>query len=125
MADRVTALTGGAGVDRVVDVDVSGTAPLLPGLLAPGGLCAAYGANGRAATVNFGAAIMKGIAVRCFIVYELNAAQRAVAIGALDPWLERGLLQHTIAAHAPLADCAAAHDAVEQGAYIGNLVLDC
>jgi NADPH:quinone reductase-like Zn-dependent oxidoreductase len=125
VVDRVTALTNGAGVDRVVDVDVSGTAPLLPGLLAPGGVCAAYGANTGAATVNFGAAIMKGIAVRFFIVYELTAAQRAVAIGALNPWLERGLLQHTIAAHASLADCAAAHDAVERGEYIGNLVLDC
>jgi NADPH2:quinone reductase len=125
VVDRVIALTGGLGVDRVVDVDVSGTAPLLPGLLAPGGLCAAYGANAGTATVNFGAAIMKGIAVRYFIVYELTPAQRAVAIGALTPWLERGMLQHAIAAHAPLADCAAAHDAVERGAYMGNLVLDC
>jgi NADPH2:quinone reductase len=112
-------------VDRVVDVDVSGTAPLLPALLARGGMCAAYGANTGAATVNFGAAIMKGIAVRFFIVYELTEAQRAIAIGALNPWLERGLLHHTIAAHAPLADGAAAHDAVERGDYIGNLVLDC
>jgi len=125
VVDRVIALTGGLGVDRVVDVDVSGTAPMLPGLLAPGGLCAAYGANARTATVDFGAAIMKGIAVRYFIVYELTAAQRAVAIGALTPWLERGVLQHAIAAHAPLADCAAAHDAVERGSYMGNLVLDC
>ncbi|MDB5373071.1 MAG: NADPH:quinone oxidoreductase [Belnapia sp.] len=123
--DRVRALTGGLGVDRVVDVDVSGTAPLLPGLLASGGICAAYGANAAAATVNFGAAIMQGIAVRFFIVYELNAAQRTTAIGALTPWLERGLLRHSIAAHMALADCAAAHDAVERGEYVGNLVLDC
>ena len=39
--ERVTALTGGHGVDRVVDVDISGTAPMLPGLMAPGGICAA------------------------------------------------------------------------------------
>ena len=123
--ERVIALTGGHGVDRVVDVDISGTAPLLPGLMAPGGVCAAYGANSGTSTINFGAAIMKGIAVRHFIVYELNATQRATAIGALTPWLERGMLTHTIAAHAPLADCAAAHDAVERGDYIGNLVLDC
>ena len=125
VADRVLALSGGAGVDRVVEVDVTSGAALLPRLMAPGGVCAVYGANGADATVNFGAAIMRGIALRFFIVYELTPAQRATAIGALTPWLERGLIRHAVAAHAPLADCAAAQDAVEQGAYIGNLVLDC
>ncbi|MBL6454006.1 NADPH:quinone reductase [Belnapia sp. T6] len=125
VADRVLALTGGAGVDRVVEVDLTSGAPLLPRLMAPGGVCAAYGSNGPEATVTFGAAILKGIALRLFIVYELTSADRARAIGALTPWLERGLLQHAVAAHAPLAECAAAHDAVERGAYIGNLVLDC
>ncbi|SDC75541.1 NADPH:quinone reductase [Belnapia rosea] len=125
VADRVMALTGGTGVDRVVDVDVTSSAPLLPRLMAPGGVCAAYGANGPEATVTFGAAIMRGIALRFFIVYELTPAQRSIAIGALMPWLEREMLRHAVAAHAPLADCAAAQDAVEKGAYIGNLVLDC
>ncbi|MBL6076609.1 NADPH:quinone reductase [Belnapia sp. T18] len=125
VADRVLALTGGQGVDRVVEVDATGNAPLLPRLMAPGGVCAVYGANGAEAAVNFGAAIMKGIALRFFIVYELTPAQRATALGALAPWLERGLIRHAVAAHAPLADCAAAQDAVEKGAYIGNLVLDC
>ncbi len=125
VAERVLALSGGAGVDRVVEVDVTSGAALLPRLMAPGGVCAVYGANGADATVNFGAAIMRGIALRFFIVYELTAAQRATAVGALTPWLERGLVRHAVAAHAPLADCAAAQDAVEKGAYIGNLVLDC
>ena len=125
VAERVLALSGGAGVDRVVEVDVTSGAALLPRLMAPGGVCAVYGANGADATVNFGAAIMRGIALRFFIVYELTAAERATAVGALTPWLERGLVRHAVAAHAPLADCAAAQDAVEKGAYIGNLVLDC
>ena len=125
VAERLAALTGGAGVDRVVDVDLSSTAPLLPAILAPGGLCAAYGSNGPAATLQFGPSIMRGIAVRWFIVYELTAAQRAMAVGTLDAWLRAGLVRHAVAARVPLADCAAAHDAVEAGKYIGNLVLDC
>lgn len=125
VAERVAALTGGHGVDRVVDVDVSGNARLLPALLAPGGICVAYGANAPAATIDFGPAILKGIALRFFIVYELTAAQRATAIGALQGWLEAGLVRHAIAARVPLSECARAHEAVEQGRYIGNLVLDC
>ncbi|MDI3308674.1 MAG: NADPH:quinone reductase [Acetobacteraceae bacterium] len=123
--DRIAALTGGHGVDRVVEVDVSGNARMLPAILAPGGICVAYGANQAAATLEFGPAILKGIAVRFFIVYELTEAQRRTAIGALTTWLERGLLQHAIAARLPLADCARAHEASEQGRHIGNIVLDC
>ena len=125
VAERVAALTGGHGVDRVVDVDVSGNARLLPALLAPGGICVAYGANAPAATIDFGPAILKGIALRFFIVYELTAAQRATAIGALQGWLEAGLVRHAIAARVPLSECVRAHEAVEQGRYISNIVLDC
>jgi NADPH:quinone reductase len=123
--ERVAALTGGRGVDRAVEVDVSGNAAMLPALLAPGGLCAVYGANGASAEIAFGPSIMKGIAFRFFIVYELDAAQRAAALGALNGWLEAGLVRHAVAARVPLAECAAAHRAVQEGKYIGNVVLDC
>ena len=123
--ERVAALTGGRGVDRVVEVDVSGNAKTLPALLAPGGICAAYGANGASAEIAFGPSILKGIAFRFFIVYELDAAQRAAAVGALNAWLEAGLVRHAVAARVPLAECAAAHRAVQEGRHIGNVVLDC
>ena len=123
--ERVAALTGGRGVDRAVEVDVSGNAAMLPALLAPGGLCAVYGANGASAEIAFGPSIMKGIAFRFFIVYELDAAQRAAALGALNGWLEAGLVRHAVAARVLLAECAAAHRAVQEGKHIGNVVLDC
>jgi len=123
--ERVAALTGGRGVDRVVEVDVSGNAAEVPALLAPGGVCAVYGANGAAAEIAFGPSILKGIAFRFFIVYELDAAQRAAALGALNGWLERGLVRHAVAARMPLAACAEAHRAVQEGRHMGNLVLDC
>ncbi len=125
LPERIAALTGGNGVDRVVEVDLSGNARMLPAILAQGGLCVAYGSNEAAASLEFGPAILKGIAVRFFIVYELTEAQRRTAIGALIPWLERGLLQHAIAARLPLSDCVRAHEMVEQGRCIGNIVLDC
>ena len=125
VAARVLDLTGGQGVERVVEVDVTGNAALYAQLLSPFGLAAVYGANGAGAEFSFGPAILKGVGVRFFIVYELTAAQRATAIAALQGWLEAGLLRHAIAARMKLADCAAAHDAVEAGRLIGNLVLEC
>ena len=124
VAARVAALTRGRGVDRVVEVDITGNAKLLPDLLAPGGLCAVYGANGAAAEIAFGPAILKGIALRFFIVYELTPAQRATAIGALQTWLAAGLVRHAVARRMPLAETAEAHEVVERGEVIGNVVLD-
>ncbi|MBX9699833.1 MAG: NADPH:quinone reductase [Acetobacteraceae bacterium] len=122
---RVMDLTGGEGVQRVVEVDVTGNAALYAQILSPFGLAAVYGANGTGAEFAFGPAIVKGVGVRFFIVYELTAAQRATAVGTLQGWLRAGLVRHSIAATMPLADCAAAHDAVEAGTLIGNLVLTC
>jgi NADPH:quinone reductase-like Zn-dependent oxidoreductase len=124
VADRVAALTGGRGVERVVEVDATGNAALYPRVLSPFGLAAIYGANGAGAEIAFGPAILKGVGLRFFIVYELTPAQRATAVGTLQTWLRAGLLTHAVAARMPLAECAAAHDAVEGGRLIGNLVLD-
>jgi NADPH2:quinone reductase len=122
---RVMELTAGQGVDRVVEVDLAGNGPMLHRLCAHGAVVGAYGSNTQEAIFPFSPTIVKGIGVRFFIVYELTPAQRAHAVGALQAWLARGLVRHAIAARMPLAECAAAHAAVEGGALIGNLVLDC
>jgi NADPH2:quinone reductase len=122
---RVMELTAGQGVDRVVEVDLAGNGPMIHKLCAHGAVVGAYGSNTQEAIFPFSPTIVKGIGVRFFIVYELTVQQRAHAVGALQSWLARGLVRHAIAARMPLAECAAAHDAVEGGALIGNLVLDC
>jgi NADPH2:quinone reductase len=42
----------------------------------------------------------------------------------LTSWLESGSLRHNIALRLPLARIAEAHEAVESGHAIGNVVLD-
>ena len=120
---QVAALTNGAGVDRVVEVDLAGNGPRLHQLCAHGAIVAGYCSNTQEAIFPFSPTITKGIGVRFYIVYELNAAQRATAVGALTPWLARGLLQHAVAATLPLAECARAQDEVQQGKHMGNVVL--
>ncbi len=120
---RVAALTNGAGVDRVVEVDLAGNGPKLHQICAHGAIVAGYGSNTQEAIFPFSPTITKGIGVRFYIVYELNAAQRATAVGALNPWLARGLLSHAVAATLPLAACAQAQDEVQQGKHMGNVVL--
>lgn len=124
VAARVRDLTGGHGVDRVVELDLAGNAATLPALLAPGGFVACYGSGRPEASLAFFPHILGGIGYRFFIVYELNEADRARAIGALNAWCAAGLVRHAVAARLPLADIVAAHEAVESGTLVGNMVLD-
>ena len=123
VAARVRELTGGHGADRVVEVDIAGNARLLPQVLARGGLCAAYGSNEPDVTFPFGPMILSGAAVRFFIVYELPAEARRRAIADLTSWVTQGRLVHAIAAKYPLERIADAHEAVERGRMIGNVIV--
>lgn len=123
VAERVRELTGGHGADRVVEVDIAGNARLLPQVVARGGLCAAYGSNATEACLPFFPMILSGAAVRFFIVYDLPDPVRRAAIAELTRWLEEGRLAHAVAATYPLERIAEAHEAVEGGKVIGNVVV--
>ena len=123
VAERVLELTDGRGADRVVEVDIAGNSRLLPRIVARDGLCVAYGANGQEATFEFVPMIMSGAAVRFFIVYELSAAARRKGIEDLTRWMEQGRIRHAVAADFPLDRVAEAHETVEQGHAIGNVVV--
>lgn len=126
VAQRVKDLTDGVGADAVVDMDFSSTAALLAqGILRPHGELVSYGSNSmEQVPVPFRDLLFRGITLRFFVVYELLPAERAKAIADLDALLAAKALQHTVAAHFPLNDIAAAHEAVEQGRFTGNVVLD-
>jgi len=123
VAARVKELTGGLGVDRVIEVDLAANAALLPRIVKQDGLCVTYGSGAAEMVLGFGPMIISGAAIRFFIVYELSAAARAECEAVLARLLEEGGLIHAIAASMPLAECAAAHELVQAGTAVGNVVL--
>lgn len=124
VAARIRDLTGGDGVDRMVDLDIAGNARFVPDVLKPGGLVVVYGSNRPDFTLPFGPMIVKNLTVACFIVYELSPALRREGAAYVNALLEGGKLQTRIAARFPLEQIVAAHEAVESGRVIGNVVLD-
>ncbi len=124
-AARIRALAAGQGIDRVVEVDAAANAALACEVLAPGGDWVVYGSGAPQYATPFFPAIVKNLVVRNFIVYNLADADRARAEATLTAWLARGALQHAVAARFPLDQVAAAHEAVESGRVMGNVVLDC
>lgn len=125
VAERVRELTAGAGADAIIDLDFSTTAPLLPqGVLKPHGRFVCYGSNRRGELpVDIRTLLWGNLSLRFFLVYDLLPAERRAALDELAGLLAEGGLQHTLGAVFPLEQIAAAHESVEAGDRIGNVVL--
>ena len=67
--------------------------------------------------------LRNAITLKFIYVYELDAAERAAALGAIERALAAGKLITNIGKTFPLADIVAAHEAVEAGNVLGNVVV--
>lgn len=123
VAERVRELTGGRGVDRVIELDLAVNGSMDLQLLRTGGELVVYGSSPKPLDLPFGVLLAKNIQLKFFMVYHLDAADRARATSALQRLLARGELRHAIAARLPLDELVQAHQAVEGGRLVGNLVL--
>jgi len=123
VSERVRAATQGRGVDRIVEVDVAANAALDLDVIRSGGDCVVYGSGRGEFTLPFFPLIVKNVTMRFFIVYNLGDADRERALGTLTGFMGRGVLQHLIAQRLPLAQVAQAHELVESGRAIGNVVI--
>lgn len=123
VGERVKDLTDGRGVDRVIELDITANAALLPGVLAPRGTVVVYGIGGAEAPLPAPFCLFSSATVKFFLVYELTAAERAAAVAGVNAMLAAGRLHHAIGLTLPLEQIAEAHEAVEQGRVMGNVVL--
>ncbi|WP_199229588.1 NADPH:quinone reductase [Azospirillum sp. TSO22-1] len=125
VAERIKELTGGRGVDGIVDMDFSSTSRLLAaGVLAPHGTVVVYGSNEQGdIPVPFRELLFKSLTLRFFLVYDLLPDDRRAGLEGITALLEAGRLMHTVGARFPLDGIAAAHEAVEGGKVPGNTVV--
>jgi NADPH:quinone reductase len=124
LAERVSELTGGQGVDRIIEVDLAVNGAADVAMLRSGGECVVYGSSGTALQLPFFPLIAKNLQLKFFIVYHLTAEQRATAILTLNRLLESSALRHNVAVRLPLEEIATAHEMVERGTATGNVVLN-
>ena len=121
----VMEITGGAGVDRIVDVDFAANQAASLALIKPGGTIAAYAsASDMAPQLSFYPFMFKNVRLHMLIVYQLAGALRRAGERQVTDWLEAGVLSHAVVPGGGLADCAAAHDLVASGDKLGAVVLD-
>jgi NADPH2:quinone reductase len=124
-SEAILDLTGGAGVDRIVEVDFGGNQAQSLNVLKPGGVIAAYASAARPAPeLAFYPLMFRNVTLRMLIVYLMDGATRARAKAQLNDWLRDGRMSHAAVPAGGLDDIVAAHRLVEAGAKLGTVVLD-
>ncbi|MDO8906705.1 NADPH:quinone reductase [Hydrogenophaga sp.] len=123
LVERVAEITQGQGVDRIIELDFATNAAANLEMLKPNSECVVYGSGPNPIQLPFFPLIGKNLQLKFFIVYHLTPSDRARTEATLTRFLRRDVLQHNIAERLPLSDIAEAHEKVESGQTVGNVVL--
>jgi NADPH2:quinone reductase len=124
VAARVAELTGGAGVDHVVDVDFGGNLAATLASVRANGSIAVYATSGnRTPTVPVRELMGKNISLHAMSLPGSPHESRRRAQSDIATWLRDGERILSVAAEFPLPETAAAHEAVEAGGKVGTVVV--
>lgn len=124
-AARVLEANESRRVDRVVDVEFGQNLDETLQVVRTGGVIAAYGSLARPEPrMPFYRMMYLDLVLRTVIVYDMPEAAKKQAMHDIDLALEAGWLMPRVAQSLPLDDIARAHEAIEQGACRGSVVID-
>lgn len=125
VAARVQEITGGAGVDRIVEVAFGTNLPTSVQVLKTNGVIATYSSDADPTpTIPFGQFLGKDLTVRFVLVYVMGELAHQEAIKDITTALEAGLLHPVVVQHFSLDEIATAHEAVETGHTAGKVLID-
>jgi NADPH2:quinone reductase len=124
-AKEILALTGGAGVDRVVDVDFGGNLGVRLETIKVNGTIATYASMGeREPRVPFYPLMSKNVTIRPVLIYTMPERAQDERAADVLRLCEAGRLLRVIGARFPLERIVAAHEAQESGKVTGNIVVE-
>jgi NADPH2:quinone reductase len=123
VGERIMALTNKVGIDAVVEMDLAANAKLYPGFLHGRSEVVVYGTGSAEASIPAQFLLVNAIAIKFIFVYELTVQERTAAVSAINRMLEARTLINNVALTMPLNDIVAAHEAIEQGKAMGNVVI--
>ena len=120
---RIMDITGGDGVDHIVEVDFAANFPVTSEVLKSSGVVAIYSwgtAQQPPVPLQFRST---NTVVRNVLVYDMPEPAKDAAIADITAWLEADALTHLTGPHFALEQTVQAHRAVEGNA-IGNVIVD-
>jgi NADPH:quinone reductase len=106
-------------------VDLGANLAVSEKVLKPHGIVAAYASMAAPnPPLPFYPLMFKAATIRTLLVYILTADERQQTLADLTRAMEQGALRHAVAKTFPLSEIAAAHEAVESGQVMGNVVVE-
>ncbi len=122
---RVREATRGAGVHRVIEVDLGENLERDLEVLRPNGVIASYSSTSDPRPrLPYYPLAFKDVRIHFVQGYLLPPVARRAALRDLSLWLAAGQLEVRIGARFALSDTAAAHEALESGRVIGKIVVE-
>jgi NADPH2:quinone reductase len=116
VAAEIERYSGGAGVDRIVDVAFAANLETSLRVLKPGGTLATYASDiDPEPVLPFYRFMYRSLRVHFELVFLMPAALREQALADITRWLAEDVLVHPPVRLLPLSEIVAAHEAVEQG----------
>jgi NADPH2:quinone reductase len=125
VAARVLALTGGRGVDRIVEVDFGANLAGDVAMIAPHGVIASYSSSRvREPRLPYYDLAPKDVTIRIVQGRIIPESARVAGIALITHLMQIGILMHPPAIAYPFRHTAAAHAALESGATTGKIVVE-
>jgi len=123
-SDQIKVASGGNKIDRVVDVEFGANLDTVLSVVGTGATITTYSSTqDLQPTIPFYKMMFLDVTVRFVIVYAMPESAKQQAIKDINEALEAGKLIHRIAHSLPLAECARAHEIIEQGTVRGCVVV--
>ncbi|MDE0780460.1 MAG: NADPH:quinone reductase [Alphaproteobacteria bacterium] len=122
-AAQIMDLTKGAGIDRVIEVDLAANLTLSSTVLKSEGVISTYASTGDPENLMMRMALKNAI-VRFMVLHSVPRSAIDHAHADIADWLTEDVAIHTVARTFSLADCAAAHKFVESGGKLGTAVVE-
>ena len=125
VSDRVKEITNDEGVDRIIEVAFATNLEVDQEIIKPNGAIATYSSGEEnQPSVPFLPFLFKNIFVRFVLVYAMPKQAHQAAAKDITTCLKERVLKHQIAQKLPLTKIVAAHEAVEKGEGIGNIIVE-
>ncbi|MEO0399736.1 MAG: NADPH:quinone reductase [Pseudomonadota bacterium] len=123
-SEAILDAAGGKNIDRIVEVEFGGNLAVSNQVLAPGGVIATYGSMGDPTpSLPFYEMMFNTTTIKPFLIYLIEGAARTRITDLVNRALTDGALSHVVAATYALEGAVAAHQRVESGDVVGNVVI--
>jgi NADPH2:quinone reductase len=120
----VSDFTEGVGVDRILEVEFGSNLPVNERIIKNNGTIAAYASAGIMEPVlPFYNLMFKGIKIDTFIIYTISEINRKNIINGICSALNNNILSHMIAKSFAINDIIDAHESMESGSIVGNIII--